>query len=194
MAALERGWRQIVNTCITTDKDSDRGRHPERAITTIDFSWRYLQVLGCFDSPGFSFARKTIKVANISSGRFCVTWRSHPNKGISYLTHVCYGNNVSIYHELVFFLSGISSFNHSLLLVFICGYKAPSYVLCISWVGGKWMIIIRCLSSSKSLSLLSDQRLQKIPNQHHQHPILSFANATNVIFINLTGIYSTLTC
>ena len=98
------------------------------------------------------------------------------------------------YLSWVVFLSGIASFNHSLLLVFICGYKAPSYVLCISWVGGKWMIIIRCLSSSKSLSLLSDQRLQKIPNQHHQHPILSFANATNVIFINLTGIYSTLTC
>ena len=190
MAALERGWRQIVNTCITTGKDCDRGRHPGRAIT--DFSWRYLQVLGCFDSPGFSFARKTIKVANISSGRFCVTWRSHPNKEISYLTHVCYGNNVSIYHELVFCIwDGIfQSFSPLCVYLWLQGSK----LLCISWVGGKWTIIIRCLSSSKSLSLLSDQRLQKIPNQHHQHPILSFANATNVIFINLTGIYSTLTC
>ena len=56
------------------------------------------------------------------------------------------------------------------------------------------MIIIRCLSSSKSLSLLSDQRLQKIPNQYHQRPILSFANAAKFIFINLTGFDSTLLC
>ena len=67
-------------------------------------------------------------------------------------------------------------------------------MLCIGWVSGEWMIIIRCLSSSKSLSLLSDQPLQKIPNQYHQRPILSLANATNIIFKNLTGFDSTLLC
>ena len=95
MAALERGLRQIVNNCITTNKTYDSGRRPETATIASDFTWRYLQVLGWFDSTGFSFARKTIKVANVSSGRFCVIWRSHPNKGISYFTHVCHGNNIS---------------------------------------------------------------------------------------------------
>ena len=114
--------------------------HPERAITTSDFSLRYLQVLGCFDSPGFSFARKTIKVANISSGRFCVTWRSHPNKEISYLTHVCYGNNVSIYHELVFFYLGyhLSIILSSWCLFVVTRLQAMCCVLA-GWVESEWL-------------------------------------------------------
>ena len=134
MAALERGLRQIVNNCITTNKTYDSGRRPETATITSDFTWRYLQVLGWFDSTGFSFARKTIKVANVSSGRFCVIWRSHPNKDISYFTHVCYGNNISIYPVLRF-VSGIESFNQYLLLVFLCGLKG-SQLCVVYWLGG----------------------------------------------------------